>query len=157
MEASDSKATAVVTRVRNEMAQGLRSLERRELCRASGILLVGISSFGETINTDVSVDRSLAIPPFRTWAGFQFELLGRRLRAVEGLCSELFRRSSSKGVLLICKSARRADVVWRILSSVVESSELEPPATSKSFVTSAFAGSRSPSSSAADPSDRLRI
>lgn len=111
MEASESRANAVVIRVRAEMDQGLRSLERRAFGRGSGILSDGMSSFEATIKTEVSVDRSLSTSPSRNWAGFQFVLLGRRLLAVECLLSVLFRRSSScGGVWLFLVSDRRAVV-----------------------------------------------
>ncbi len=157
MEASESRANAVVIRVRADVDQGLRSLERRGFGRGSGILSDGMSSFEDTINTEVSVDRSLSTSPSRDWAGIQFVLLGRRLLAVECLLSVLFRRSSSRGTwLFLVSDGRAVNRRFEPLSYLSEdSSNFElPPSTIE--VTSAFAGDGSPSSSA-DPEDRLRI
>lgn len=144
MEASESKAKAVVASVRGEHDQGLLSLCRRGFEREPAILSAAMASFEGTMITGVSADRFLSAP-FRDSDVFQFVLLGRRLLAVDGLLSALFRLSSSRGVLLCCVSEDFAGV-W---SEVVD-----PLTLSKS---STFDGDTSPSSSAADPEDRLRI
>lgn len=106
----------------------------------------------------MTVDRFFSICPFRVTAsdsdGFQFVLLGRLLLAVEGLLSVLFRLSSS-------------DVFWAISGRVVvrrgfESltdveSLMRPPGRSELEFKSSFVAESSPSSSAADPDDHLRI
>ena len=56
MEANETRASAVVINVRAEMDQGLRSLDRRAFGRGSGILPDGMSSFEDTIKTEVSED-----------------------------------------------------------------------------------------------------
>lgn len=145
MEASESRAKAVVASVRGEHDQGLLSLVRRGFERESAILSAAMASFEGTMITGVSADRFLSAVPFRDSDVFQFVLLGRRLLAVDGLLSVLFRLSSSRGVVLCCVSEDLAGV-W---SEVVDPLTLSQSST--------FEGNSSPSSSAADPEDRLRI
>lgn len=149
-----SEATVVVTRVSSEQDHGLRNLERRVFCRDSGIL--SMASFEGTVITVGSAARFLSIWAFRGSASFQF-VLAILLLAVDGLLSILFRLSSSCEER--CEFDCR-DVVCGLLDSLfdVDSSLLErPPAPSKAEFKSAFDEESSPSSSAADPDDRLRI
>jgi len=94
IEVNESMPNSVVTIVRGEQDHGLRNLGRRELGR-SGILSAAMGSFEATLITAASADRCLSMLPFRDSISFQFVLLGRRLLAVEGRLSVLFRRSSS--------------------------------------------------------------
>jgi hypothetical protein len=150
MEANESRARAVVTSVRGEQDHGFLSLGRRVFGRESAILSAAMASFEGTMITGGTTARFLSIVPFRGSEVFQFVLLGRRLLAVDGLFSMLFRLSSSRCVFLCCVSKGRIGV-WESLRIVV----VDPfPTPSKS---STFDGDSSPSSSAADPEDRLRI
>lgn len=70
--------------MRREIDHGLRSLERREVSRASGILLGARSPPVDTVMDEASVVRFLSNCPFRDSEGFQLVLLGRLLLAAEG-------------------------------------------------------------------------
>lgn len=95
IDAKASKAMIVVPKVNGVNDQGLRSLDRREVCRESAILSVSIAPFEGRLITVDSVGRPFSICPLRDSVGFQFVLLGRRLLVVGGLLSQLFRRSNS--------------------------------------------------------------
>jgi hypothetical protein len=95
MDERESIANKVVTSVRREQDQGLRSLGRRAFWRESGILSVAMASFEGTLMISRSAGRLFSSWPFRESDNFQLVLLGRRLLAVEALLSVLFRRSSS--------------------------------------------------------------
>jgi hypothetical protein len=95
-----------------------------------------------------SVDRFFSNCPFRLRdSALQFVLLGRLLLAVEGLLSMLFRLSSS------------CDVRWATAERVVGGRGLESlfEVASPVFEIAPSFAESSPSSSAADPDDRLRI
>jgi hypothetical protein len=148
-------AKAVVARVRTEHDHGLRSLGRRRFCRDSGILSTAMASFEGTAMT---ADGLSSTCPWRVRdsdsVGFQLVLLGRRLRAVEGLLSVLFRLSSSEvGWATGCRVFVRGVVE---LSSEAESLK-RSRCLSRVEVTSSFVAEPSPSSSAGDADDHPLI
>ena len=96
MVARHPMATKVVTSVRGEQAQGLRSLGRRVLCLVSDIFPAAVISVEVTVMTAGSAEQVFSSCPCRASAGFQFSLLlEARLLADAGLLSKLLRRSTS--------------------------------------------------------------
>jgi len=150
-------ANAVVTRVRRDVAQGFRNLDRRVFNRESGILSTAVPSTGGTV---MKVDCKTLFgsnEPFRASVGFQFVLLGLRLLAVTDLFSVLLRLSSpcivsfAAGVDCCCNFANSSDLD---LSFPLTESGNEAKVVSTATVGEAKSSSMS---SAEDPEDRLRI
>ena len=154
----DRIANAVVTKVRRDVAQGFRNLDRRVCNRESGILSTMVPSTGGTVMTVDCRPLSVSKEPFCASAGFQFVLLGLRLLAVTGLFSVLLRLSSScvvsffaAGVDGCCNFANSSD-----LDLSFPPTQSGNKAKSESTPRVEGAGSSS-TSSAEDPEDRLRI
>lgn len=164
MVAKLTMATRVVIRVRGEHAQGLRSLCLRGLCLVSGILpTAAVTSFEVTVITAGSVERVFSNCPCLESAGFQFSLvLEMRLRATEdGLFS-----------ILLCSTSRGADLEigryaagWAVFAGRFEEvfevflswASLRLSITNSPPTRGDDEPEPAPSSSAADPNDRVRI
>lgn len=145
MRNRNNDAKVVVTMVNGEHDHGLLSaLERRNV---SDIFSVASSLAGGSFMIVDCIEGSLSMEAFRVSAGFQLVLLGRLDLAVSGLRSVLLRLSSSWAVVWL-ESAWKGFASSPIL--------LAPVLLSRRFMSSVVVGS-SPSLSADEPDDRLRI
>jgi hypothetical protein len=150
-------ATRVVTRVRGEHDQGLRNLERRIYCLESDIFPAAATSLEVTVITAGSAERVFSSSSCRGALGFQFSRFDPRFLAGENLFSTPFR--GSIWCEEVCGTGRCEVGASRLVEGVSVKYSLERPAAAASAATlpPASGGVPSPSSSADDPDDRLRI